>query len=110
MNEKPCEECISRIRLLEHLENITMDTNPDHYKDKDKWYQANGFNLCKVGIEMYVKDMPPVTPQQKVGYWITTRTFMHDGEFYCDNCKCDAPNNEKWDYCPNCGVKMEVEE
>lgn len=44
--------------------------------------------------------------QPKTGHWITTRTFMHDGEYYCDKCKCDAPNNEKWDYCPNCGAKM----
>lgn len=44
--------------------------------------------------------------QQKTGHWITTRTFMHDGEYYCDKCKCDSPNNEKWDYCPNCGAKM----
>ena len=56
-------------------------------------------------------ELKPVTPQPKMGHWITTRTFMHDGEYYCDRCKCDAPNNEKWDYCPNCGAKMqEVEE
>ena len=44
--------------------------------------------------------------EPKTGHWITTRTFMHDGEYYCDKCKCDAPNNEKWDYCPNCGCRM----
>lgn len=44
---------------------------------------------------------------QKTGHWITTRTFMHDGEFYCDKCKCESPNNKKWDYCPNCGARME---
>ena len=54
-------------------------------------------------------DFPSVEPGRKKGKWITTRTFMHDGEFYCDKCKCDSPNNEKWDYCPNCGAKMEVD-
>lgn len=44
--------------------------------------------------------------EPKTGHWITTRTFMHDGEFYCDRCKCESPNNEKWDYCPNCGAMM----
>ena len=44
--------------------------------------------------------------EPKTGHWITTRTFMHDGEFYCDRCKYDSPQNEKWDYCPNCGAKM----
>lgn len=42
----------------------------------------------------------------KTGHWITTRTFMHDGEYYCDKCKCNSPNNEKWVFCPNCGAKM----
>ena len=51
-------------------------------------------------------NLPSVNPQPKTGHWITTRTFMHDGEFYCDRCKCDSPQNEKWDYCPNCGAKM----
>ena len=62
LEQRSSDDCISRTRLLEHLENITMDTNPDHYEDKDKWYQANGFNLCKVGIEIYVKNLPSVTP------------------------------------------------
>lgn len=44
--------------------------------------------------------------EPKTGHWITTRTFMHNGEYYCDKCKCDSPNNEKWDYCPNCGCRM----
>ena len=64
---QPCEDCISREAVMKHLENITMDTNPDNYDNKDKWYQANGFNLCKVGIEMYVKNLPSVTPKTK---WI----------------------------------------
>jgi len=46
------------------------------------------------------------TFEPNTGHWITTRTFMHDGEYYCDKCKCESPNNEKWDYCPNCGARM----
>lgn len=57
------EDCISREAVIKHLENITMDTNPDHYDSKDNWYQANGFNACKVDIEMYVADLPSVTPK-----------------------------------------------
>ena len=53
----------------------------------------------------FVEHLPPVSTE-KTGRWITTRTFMHDGEYYCNKCKCDAPNNEKWDYCPNCGCRM----
>ena len=56
------------------------------------------------GFELGLKKAP--IPRPKIGHWITTRTFMHDGEYYCDKCKCDSPNNEKWDYCPNCGCRM----
>ena len=63
-----------------------------------------GWEYRKNCIEA-IEKLPSVTRQ--TGKWITTRTFMHDGEYYCDKCKCDAPNNEKWDFCPNCGAEME---
>lgn len=66
---------------------------------------------CMVVDVEDIQKLQPVNLQEpKTGHWITTRTFMHDGEYYCDKCKCDSPNNEKWDYCPNCGVRMESEE
>ena len=71
----------------------------------DDW--DGGYNLTRADIiEKAIKALPPVTSKPKTGHWITTRTFMHDGEYYCDKCKCDSPNNEKWDYCPNCGARM----
>jgi len=57
-------------------------------------------DFCQQIIDKYAEQEP------KSGHWITTRTFTHDGEYYCDKCKCDAPNNEKWDFCPNCGAYM----
>ena len=35
--------------------------------------------------------------------------FQHDGEFYCNKCKCDSPKNEKWEFYPNCGADMREE-
>ena len=81
---QPCEDAISRELLLKHLENITMDTNPDHYNSKDKWYQANGFNLCKVGIEMYVKNLPSVTPQPKIDEIIKRIEETRDKDKLCE--------------------------
>lgn len=63
-----------------------------------------------VDIALVADAIKALEQKPKTGHWITTRTFMHDGEFYCDRCKCEAPKNEKWDYCPNCGAKMEVED
>lgn len=92
VNLQPCEDVISRESVIEWL------------KDKDIIKTKNQ----EENARRELAELPSVTPQPKTGHWITTRTFMHDGEYYCDKCKCDAPNNEKWDYCPNCGVKMEV--
>ena len=61
----------------------------------------------EIKLKELEKRIEALEQEPKTGHWITTRTFMHDGEYYCDKCKCDAPNNEKWDYCPNCGAKME---
>jgi predicted amidophosphoribosyltransferase len=88
--QEPCDDVVSRQAVKEVF---------------PKWkfisYEAY---LCAVAE---IDKLPPVRPQEpKTGHWITTRTFMHDGEYYCDKCKCDAPNNEKWDYCPNCGCRM----
>ena len=102
-------DCIDRAELLK-----AMDT-------WDKFGYLANHGLIRLGKEnkyyvQYVKydnmvkcvnDMPSVTPQEpRRGHCITTRTFMHDGEFYCDRCKSEAPNNKKWDYCPNCGARM----
>jgi hypothetical protein len=59
--------------------------------------------LHKIG---WMQEHDRILSERQTGKWITTRTFMHDGEFYCSKCKCDAPQNERWDFCPNCGAKM----
>lgn len=118
LEQGSCENCINKELLLKHLESITMDTNPDHYECEDAWYQANGFNLCKITIEMYVKNLPSAIPQSNVGHWIKYGSprlgeqhykctvcgyyinFSHWGELYTKEFK----------YCPNCGSKMLGEE
>ena len=85
--KNPCDDAISRQDVLDLCDSKDQDYKVIHFKED-------------------VECLPPVTPQPKTAHWITTRTFMHDGEFYCDRCKCDSPRNEKWDYCPNCGAKM----
>ena len=90
-NPQESDDCISRQNIID-----TYKSCADMLSDEE----LKGADL----VMEWVNNASPVT--QKSGKWITTRTFMHDGEYYCDRCKCDAPNNEKWDYCPNCGAKM----
>lgn len=44
------------------------------------------------------------------GKWITTRTWLHDGEPYCNQCGF-APFDERdvISFCPFCGAKMSKE-
>ena len=48
--------------------------------------------------------------EPKIGHWITTRTWEHDGELYCDRCGFthDFIDNHtaQYNYCPNCGADM----
>lgn len=50
--------------------------------------------------EFVTDEMPTVSPKQ--GRWI-----VQDGSVRCS--ECGEPNME-WNYCPNCGARMEGEE
>lgn len=84
LEQEPCEDCISRQAVLNEMEIR----------------RANG-DMITAG---FIKGLPPVTPQQKMGQWI--EHFDESGKWYeCDQCHSDwgGPVN----YCPNCGAKME---
>jgi len=117
--QQSSDDYISKETLLKHLDSITKDTNPDHYECKDAWYQANGFNSCKVGIEMYVKNLPPVTSHPKTGRWIGLQEHCESigaipsglcAYYWCSSCDyaVDAKvwSRNYYNFCPNCGVKM----
>lgn len=66
-------------------------------------------------MALSIRNVPPVTPQQKKGYWIeTTITEVGGGDFKrgfkCSKCNyVVVPNG--LNFCPHCGAKMqEVEE
>ena len=85
LEQEPCEDAISRQEVLDLIAD---------------------YDLSMGQVVRGIHTLPSVTSQPRKGHWITTRTLMHDGEYYCDKCKNDSPNNEKWDYCPYCGAKM----
>ena len=88
LGKEPCKDTINREEVL----NLV-----------NKWLHIDSsFNL-----ERALSNLPPVTPSRRKGHWITTRTLLHDGEYYCDKCKQDAPKNKKYKFCPSCGAKMD---
>ena len=110
--KESCEDAVSRekvlmiassstlsvdesVAMIKRLPSVTVRQIDNHLLD----------GIHAMGYREEHKDAKAEYERQ-TGEWITTRTFMHDGEFYCSKCKCDAPQNERWNFCPNCGAKM----
>lgn len=55
-------------------------------------------------IRRTVLDAPSVQPKMKMGKWIE---HFNEDEYECD--RCHEWSDCQFDYCPNCGAKMEVE-
>ena len=68
---------------------------------------------CGAALAMeYVKQLPSVHPDQKVGKWIVMDDDRISGR--CSVCGWEAHLYEDdvvgMDYCPNCGAKMEEQD
>ena len=62
-----------------------------------------------------VEDAPTIEPEHPNGEWIPAFNGRFTGGAYwfsCSKCSRIVPEvrNGGWNYCPNCGAKMEVEE
>ena len=94
------DDLISRQAAIDYLLDALYDLDEEDYVDKEF-------------IEEELKRVPSVQPKQKTGQWI----FMKDCEdWFCSNCKDifmlleGTPKDNNYNYCPNCGAKMEVKE
>lgn len=86
LDQKPCEDCISRQAVKEEMIKY-------------------GFHAPDMTVTEFVEDLPPVTSQPKTGHWIVLKDEYGDiHECICSNCNDDG--NHKWKYCQNCGAKM----
>jgi len=99
-HEESTDDCISREAAFNAINEIKIRRNAT-------WYE-----LYRKVLEV-IGGLPPFNPA-KVGHWIEHEWAQElDGEGYlisnfeCD--KCHAWAEADYAYCPNCGVKMEVE-
>lgn len=100
LKQQPCTDAISRQALIDALVNATDIAERCGTVDKEesKRYLSEFIR--------WIKGLPPVTPQQKVGHWIDdkcsvcgkgTEDLIASPEWYKD----EEPN-----FCPFCGVKL----
>ncbi len=98
-------------------------TDGDCISREDALLALTGIDLDKKSAEELIalfihriKDLPPVNPQEpKTGRWSIVSDGYGDSAYVCECSECkdtvwvykDA--DRKWNYCPNCGAKMESE-
>ena len=82
LKQEPCEDCISRQAAIDALYHV------DEY---------NGRSI------QAIKNLPPVTPQQKTGQW--SRVTDKYGHLVWE-CECGWKQRLHTNYCPDCGAKM----
>jgi len=112
-------DCIDRQAVLDGIEELK----------KSPWAtdkRGSGFEyLIKEALEVVadlcVKQLPPVTPKQKMGHleWVQDKYYSKIGDWCCSECKSvvvESVTKEEKDcialykYCPQCGIKMEESE
>lgn len=104
LEQQPCEDCISRQAVKEAI--------CDYVCGKDIRCVAN--HECN--IKKLISELPSVTPKEKTGKWI--RWYETIEQEHCTihdpHCKCSECNQEYdpyiaslFNYCPNCGAKMQ---
>ena len=112
--EKPI---ISPAYLKNELETLALEQKPseDAIKYFNTIYRLS--QTCGVTydfifdrvqeIETMIKTLPPVPLQPKMGQWIKKE---HEICFTCNRCWVTNASGTKYNYCPNCGAKMEAKE
>jgi hypothetical protein len=105
LEQEPCDDAISREEALKEMQNYYDDCA------KTSEYTRLGFETAM----NVVKELPPVTPQPKTGYWISWYEIIEEewGTEHNPHCKCSEcstevdPHTSKFiKCCPVCGAKM----
>lgn len=104
LEQQPCDDCISRQAAQAKIKNI-CDEYRLSYEDGER-KAATGGSAYALGHAF--DDLPPVTPQPKMGRWIDIQYFKADDTYYRPKCPfCSIEPKEYSNCCPNCGAKMQ---
>lgn len=108
LKQEPCEDAIDRAEAMTEIMMFAGNVKPD---EEDVYLKVSD------AVQL-LRELPSVTPKPKMGRWIY---IQYDGNPRIGNWKCSLcmrnvmfgqNQNDKplYNYCPNCGAKMESEE
>lgn len=92
LEQNPCEDCVSREEVI---------------KINQKYH---GYMPNEVNHKMWKEfnELSSVQPIRIHAKWMHVNEGYNDEAWVCSNCKKDSPFD--YDFCPNCGEKMESED
>jgi len=106
-NVGECGDCISRRQAVSRISDLlVLELKCERLPTWNEVYNA-------------LSDLPPVQPKQRTGRWEKVTAENRDGSiswwWACSECEKPCAKNgfgEDYfsDYCPNCGLRMEVQE
>ena len=70
----------------------------------------DGTLTCRLIENEVINKLPPAEPKR--GRWISADAIFGGVPFYCSECgentRDTVMGKPRWNFCPNCGAKMEV--
>ena len=109
-------EAYEKIASYAEETEISEDCVSRQAVDQNIYDYAESNGLSYANMKNYILDVPPVTPTCKVGKWIEVWESQRDefsGEYdewrehKCSICDFQELDADRFNYCPNCGAKME---
>lgn len=101
--------------LISRQEAISLEVMPKKYRKYQTYNLDDAYEQGWFDLQKCIEKLPSAQPEQKRGRWIETNNPNYSpfdsSEPYNAICsKCFYTSTQKFNYCPNCGSRMDMKE